>query len=129
MKIQDSLILLLSGFIVWTLGTVYYAYRGAAVLESGNVRYWTSFTLSPMVSTVICIALLRWRHVPASQWVSGMLLIAIPGMIGEALVLCRFSTFMPRVREASAGRYGAFLFVTYAVVLGIAEAVTLRATP
>jgi hypothetical protein len=30
------------------------------------------------------------------------------------------------IQEASGGRYGAFLFATYAVVLGIAEFATLR---
>jgi hypothetical protein len=34
---------------------------------------------------------------------------------------------MPKMQEASAGKYGAFLFATYALVLGIAETVTLRA--
>jgi len=55
------------------------------------------------------------------------LLLAIPGMIGEAVVLSHLSTFMPRIQEASGGRYGAFLFATYAVVLGILEIVTLNA--
>ena len=39
------------------------------------------------------------------------------------------STFMPRVQASSGGRYGAFLFATYALVLGIAELVTLTAKP
>jgi len=56
-----------------------------------------------------------------------MLLLAIPGMIGEAVVLSNLGTFMPRIQEASGGRYGAFLFATYAVVLSIAEFATLRA--
>jgi hypothetical protein len=56
-----------------------------------------------------------------------MLLLAIPGMVGEAVVLSNLGTFMPRIQEASGGRYGAFLFATYAVVLGIAEFATLRA--
>ena len=58
-----------------------------------------------------------------------MLLLAIPGMIGEAVVLSNLSTFMPKLHEASGGRYGAFLFAAYALVLGVAEVVTLRATP
>jgi hypothetical protein len=58
-----------------------------------------------------------------------MLLVAIPGMIGEAVVLSNLETFMPKLHVASGGRYGAFLFATYALVLGIAEVVTLRATP
>lgn len=56
-----------------------------------------------------------------------MLLLAIPGMLGEAVVLPHLSAFMPKLHAASGGRYGAFLFATYAVVLGLAEVVTLRA--
>lgn len=128
MKVQDSIVLFSSGLGVWVVGTIYYAYRGTAVLESGSLRYWISFCLSPVVSAAICIAILRWRQIPASAWASGMLLLAIPGMMGEALVLSHFSIFMPLLQETSAGRYGAFLFAAYAVALGIAEMVTLRAT-
>ena len=63
----------------------------------------------------------------AASWAPAMLLLAIPGMIGEAVVLSHLGTFMPRLHAASGGKYGAFLFATYAVVLGIAEAVTLGA--
>lgn len=129
MKVVDSIVLFGSGLAVWIVGTIYYAYRGTALLESSSLRYWISFLVSPIVSAAICIAILRWRQIPASHWASGMLLLAIPGMIGEALVLSKFSTFMPRLQETSTGRYGAFLFATYAVVLSIAEVVTLRATP
>jgi hypothetical protein len=78
---------------------------------------------------MICIAILKLRHVPPSAWASGMLLLAIPGMVGEAVVLSHLSMFMPRLQASSGGRYGAFLFAAYALGLGIAEVVTLRATP
>ena len=55
--------------------------------------------------------------------------LAIPGMIGEAIVLSNLSTFMPKLRAESGGRYGAFLFITYGLVLGLAEAMTIRAKP
>ncbi len=90
--------------------------------------YWISFFISPLLSAVLCIAILKLRHVPPTAWASGMLLLAIPGMIGEAVVLSHLSTFMPRIHASSGGRYGAFLFATYALVLGIAEVITLRAT-
>ena len=57
-----------------------------------------------------------------------MLALSIPGMIGEALVLSHLTTFMPRLQATSGGKYGAFLFATYGLVLGIAEIVTLRAS-
>jgi hypothetical protein len=49
--------------------------------------------------------------------------------IGETIVLSRLPTFIPKLQAASAGRYGAFLFAAYALVLGIAEVITLKAAP
>jgi hypothetical protein len=129
MKTQDGIVLFVLGLIIWILGSVYYAYRGPFVLETTNLRYWITFFISPLVSAIICIAILKLRHVPRSAWASGVLLLAIPGMIGEAVVLSHLSTFMPRIQASSGGSYGAFLFAAYALVLGIAEVVTLTATP
>jgi hypothetical protein len=127
MKAQDITLLLLSGLAIWILGTVYYAHVGPRILETTSARYWVSFALSPIFSAVICIAILRWRHIASGHWAVAMLLLAIPGMIGEAVVLTHLGTFMPRLHASSGGKYGAFLFATYAVVLGFAEIVTLRA--
>jgi hypothetical protein len=128
MKLQESVLLFVLGLAIWILGTVYYAYRGARVLETTELRYWVNFLLSPVVSAMLCVAILRWRHTGPSNWAAAILLLAIPGMIGEAIVLSHLGTFMPRLHATSGGRYGAFLFATYAVVLGVAEFVTLRAS-
>lgn len=129
MKEPDVALLLILGLIIWVLGTIYYARQGMAILETTSAHYWWAFAASPVISAVLCIVILRWRHIPAAHWASAMLLLAIPGMIGEAMVLSNLSTFMPALKEASGGRYGAFLFATYALVLALAEVVTLRATP
>jgi len=129
MKTQESLLLLAVGLAIWVVGTIYYAYTGHRVLETTTARYWISFATSPIISAILCIAILRWRHIAPSHWAVAMLLLAIPGMIGEAVVLTHLSTFMPRIQESSGGRYGAFLFATYGIVLGIAEFVTLRSAP
>ena len=129
MKGLDVALLLALGSIIWILGTAHYAKHGPAILETTSSRYWSEFALSPVISTVLCTVILRWRHIPAAHWASAMLLLAIPGMIGEAVVLSNLSTFMPKLHEASGGRYGAFLFAAYALVLGVAEVVTLRARP
>ncbi len=126
MKIQECLLLLSLGFVIWILGTIYYASAGHRVLETTPARYWVSFAMSPIISATFCIFILRWRHIAPSNWAVAMLLLSIPGMAGEAVVLSHLGTFMPRIQEASGGRYGAFLFATYAVVLGIAEFATLR---
>jgi len=112
MKAPDVALLLMFGLIIWLVGTIYYASRGPVILETTTIRYWSAFALSPIVSAILCIVILRWRHIAAEHWTSAMLLLAIPGMIGEAVVLSHLSTFMPKLHVASGGRYGAFLYAT-----------------
>jgi hypothetical protein len=129
MNLQESALLFFLGLTIWILGSVYFAYHGPRVLETTAARYWVSFLLSPVVSAAICIAILLWRKIAPPNWATAMLLLAIPGMIGEAVVLSNLATFMPKLHATSGGRYAAFLFATYALVLGMAEVVTLRAKP
>ena len=126
MKTQDITLLLVFGILFWIAGTIWYEMRGPLVFETTSARYWINFILTPLVTTGVCILMLLWRNIPNSEWASAALLIAIPGMIGEAVLLSRFSVLMPKMQAASAGRYGGFLFATYALVLGIAEVVSLR---
>ena len=128
MKAHDVGFLLVIGLIIWIAGTMYYANYGRQILESTSTRYWFAFALSPVISALLCIPILGWRHIPHAHWTSAMLLLALPGMVGEAAALSRMSTFLPKLQATSGGRYGALLFATYAIVLGIAEAVTLYAT-
>jgi hypothetical protein len=128
MKAYDKPLFLAFGAAFWVLGTVWYELRGPQVFESGSQRYWINFVLTPIVTAAICMVILRWRHVPHADWASAALLIALPGMFGEAALLSCFATLMPRMRLETAGKYGAFLFATYALFLTIAEIVTVRAS-
>ena len=129
MKMRDRVLFLLFGLAFWIIGTLWYELRGPLVFETTSLRYWINFVLTPIVSAAVCIAILKWRHIPTPEWASAALLIALPGMFGEAVLLSNFAVLMPRMQPASAGRYGAFLFAAYALFLTIAEIVTLRATP
>jgi hypothetical protein len=127
MKRLDIILLILFGIIFWTAGTLWYRARGPIVFETTPLRFWINFTLAPILSAAVCLAILRWRQIPATNWSTAALLIALPGMFGEAILLTHFATWMPTMQPTSAGRYAAFLFAAYALVLTIAEAVTLRA--
>lgn len=124
---KEIVLLLICGLIFWIAGTLWFERTGPRVFETTAIRYWINFCITPAVSAVGCILILRWRHIPASGWTTAVLLLALPGMFGEAMLLSHFSALMPRMQPASAGRYGAFLFATYALVISIAEIVTLRA--
>jgi hypothetical protein len=127
MSLQNRIILFGLGLIIWIAGSIYYAYRGHQVLETTQPNYWVSFFVSPLLSAILVVAALKLLRIAPSDWASATLLLAIPGMVGEAIVLSHLSTFMPRIQESSGGRYGAFLFATYALVLAIAEFITLKA--
>lgn len=58
MKTQNCIVLFVLGLLIWVLGTVYYADRGPLVLETTSLRYWISFFISPIVSAILCIAIL-----------------------------------------------------------------------
>ena len=126
MKTQDIVLLLAFGIVFWIAGTIWYEMRGPLVFETTSARYWINFVLTPLVTAGVCILMLRWRQIPGPSWSSAALLISLPGMIGEAILLSRFAVLMPRMQVASAGKYGGFLFATYALVLGIAEVVAIR---
>jgi hypothetical protein len=127
MRTREICILLAFGLAFWIAGTLWFERTGPRVFETTAIRYWVNFIITPLFSAGGCILILRWRHIPASAYTTAILLIALPGMFGEAILLSNFSRLMPRMHEASAGKYGAFLFATYALVIGIAEIVTLRA--
>lgn len=128
MTSQDKLVLGLFGAGFWVIGTILYELRGPHVFEGSSQRYWINFVITPVVTALACILLLKWRHIAAAEWSAAALLIALPGMFGEALLLSDFARFMPRMHPATAGRYGAFLFASYSVFLTIAEIVTLWAS-
>jgi len=127
MTTQDRVLFGLFGAAFWVVGTIWYELRGPHVFEAGTQRYWINFVVTPIVTAAVCILILKWRHVAAADWASAALLIALPGMFGEAALLSDFARFMPRMHPETAGRYGAFLFASYALFLTIAEIVTLRA--
>lgn len=109
MKMYDRVLFLLFGLAFWIIGTLWYEVRGSLIFETTSSRYWINFVLTPVMTTVLCLAILRWRHTPAPEWASAALLIALPGMFGEAALLSHFAVLMPRMQPSSAGRYGAFL--------------------
>jgi len=127
MKTSDSIILLIFGLAFWFAGTIYYRFRGAMILETTSSRFWINFVAVPVLCAIVCIAVLRARHIPGAAWASAALLIALPGLFGEAVVLSDFAKFMPRLQASSGAKYGAFLFAAYALFLAAAEVVTLRA--
>jgi len=127
MKARDILLLVLFGSGFWCAGTLFYRVRGPMIFESTSLRYWINFFVTPIVTSAVCILLLKLLRIPAPQWATAALLIALPGMVGEAWMLPRFTVLLPQMHAESGGRLGALLFASYALFLGLCEVVTLLA--
>jgi hypothetical protein len=128
MKSHNYLLLFIFGSIFWALGTLYYQAQGSAIFETTSLRYWVNFILAPVSTALVCVAIFRWREIRVSQWASAAVMLALPGLLGEAILLSHFARWMPRMQASSAGRYGAFLFAMYALLLGAAELASIRAS-
>ncbi|MDE1177993.1 MAG: DUF5367 family protein [Edaphobacter sp.] len=128
MKRPDLVLLLAVGVAFWIIGTIYFSLRGRTILEGRPTVYRTAVLLTAALSSMLCIILFRFMNIPSASWATAMLLIALPGMFGEVIALTNPRIFLPRMQPASAGRYAALLFMTYAVALAIGEFVSLSST-
>ncbi len=106
MKASQVWILLLAGVAVWLIGTVYFALRGPSILETTALRYGAVFMVTPLCSVLLCVGIMCRMGIPPEMWPQAMLLIALPGMVGEAAVLSRLSAWMPRCNPLQAGAMG-----------------------
>ena len=126
MKALDIAILLAFGFAIWILGTIYYASRGPLFSKPPP-----SATGAPLhyrqSSQAFCASRSCVGGNPRCSLGLRHVLLALPGMIGEALVLSHLSTFMPKLQAGSGGRYGALLLLRMRSSWE-SRIVTLRAT-
>lgn len=127
MNLHDCLLFLALGVLLWIVGSVYFAYRGPQILESTALRYRASLLLSPPLAAALVVVALKLLHVAPALWASAALLIALPGLFGEAVALSNLSIFMPRILASGGVRYAALLFAMYAAALTVAETATLLA--
>jgi len=103
MTTKSAVVMALFGGAFWIGGTVLYRIRGAGIFETTSLRYWLNFVITPTATTLLCVGIFRWMGVPSAEWASAALLIALPGMIVEAMLLSNFAKWMPKMQATSAG--------------------------
>ncbi len=120
MNTNDRLSLLLVGFGIWAAGTVAYRQVGSILFERSVMEYWLNVASTGGLCTLVFVGLMRWRRLEPKDWLQGAICIALPGMVGEIPVLAGFAELMSTMHPATAGRYAAFLFSVYSILLGFA---------
>ncbi|PZV08290.1 MAG: hypothetical protein DCF32_05105 [Leptolyngbya sp.] len=120
MTTKDRVSLLLVGFGIWAAATLAYRQVGSIFFEQSVMEYWLNVASTGGLYTLVFVGLMRWRRIEAKDWLQGAICIALPGMLGEIPILAGFAGLMSNMHPATAGRYAAFLFSGYSILLGFA---------
>lgn len=130
MSKQDSLVFGVTGLLAFTVSTAYYLAFGDRLLESAFWFYAFNAFLAAGATGFLFHAGLKVGHTPRRRRPLMALIFALPGLVGGALVMSQLTHLFPRFEPVSIGRYGAFLFVGYALVATMAfERVRPAASP
>ena len=126
MNTRDRISLVLTGFGIWAAATVAYRQVGSVFFERSVVEYWLNVASTGGLYTLVFVGLMRWRHIETKDWLQGAICIALPGMLGEIPILAGFAELMSNMHPETAGRYAAFLFSGYSILLGFAWSMAAR---
>lgn len=120
MNTRDRLSLVLVGFGIWAAATVAYRQVGSIFFERSVMEYWLNVASTGALYTLVFVGLMRWRRIETKDWLQGAICLALPGMLGEIPILAGFAELMSNMQPETAGRYAAFLFSGYSILLGFA---------
>lgn len=128
MSRKDRIILLSLGLMIWLIGTLLYRIAGSYFFESSTVGYWLNVIVTGILCSAVGMGLMKWRRIDTEYWLYGAICLALPGMLGEVLVLSTFSEVMVNMHPETAGRYGAFLFAGYSCLISCAWFTSMKAS-
>lgn len=120
MSTKDKLGFITLGFIVWAAATSVYRVIGSSFFEGSAAGYWLNVIFTGILYAVVSLGLMKWRKIEQKDWLQGAICITLPGMLGEIPILAGFSDLMSNMQPETAGRYAAFLFGGYSILLGAA---------
>jgi drug/metabolite transporter (DMT)-like permease len=126
MSRKDGIILCLLGLFIWAVGTLVYRLAGSYFFESSTVGYWMNAIVTAILYSIVGIGLMKWLRIKSEYWLYGAVCVALPGMLGEVLVLSTFSELMVNMQPETAGRYGAFLFGGYSCLISSAWLMSIK---
>ncbi len=107
---RDALIFALTGFVVWLVGAVMFRFGGHWLFESGP---WVLLAASVSTGFSVCFLLnatMAWRKAPAESAVLVAVIMALPGLFGDAAYALGFHA-ITGLDQASAGAFAALVIV------------------
>jgi hypothetical protein len=128
MSTKSKLGFITLGLIVWAVATSVYRVIGSSFFEGSAAVYWLNVISTGILYAVVSLGLMKWRKIEQKDWLQGAICIALPGMLGEVPILAGFSQLMSNMQPETAGRYAAFLFGGYSILIGTAWLMSTKAS-
>src|SRR5262247_3551890 len=102
--------IVLSGLVLWTIGTVAIRLTGQHLLRNGGPAatlplYLTSFLLMALLARRIC----RGLRLPRESWLEAAALLSLPTLLLDPLSCAFFSTVFPNLDPSAAGAFGGWM--------------------
>ena len=106
------------GFGVWLLATLVFRLAGHLFFLDNNAPLLAIiWLLTIAVLQTFCLALFRRYRLDRAHRCEAAILLALPGMILDAVVTEAFAAVFPNMPGSSAASFGAWLLAAYAAVL------------
>ena len=116
---SEALIFAATGFVVWLVGAVMFRFGGRLLFESG---LWVLLAAAISTAFSVCFlpsATMGWRKAPASRAVIIAVVMALPGLFGDAVYALAFHQ-ITGLAQSSAGAFAALVIFGNAALLAYA---------
>jgi hypothetical protein len=128
MSTKDRVGFIALGLVIWAAGTSVYRLTGSTFFEGSATGYWLNVGFTGILYAAVSLRAMKWRKIQQNDWLQGAICIALPGMLGEVPILASFSELMSNMQPETAGRYAAFLFGGYSILIGTAWLMSAKAS-
>jgi hypothetical protein len=123
---RETLIYAVAGLGVWLNGAVTFRLGGRMLFESGPLVVALTGVVIAALVCLVFRATMRWRKAPDDQAVTVAVIMALPGLFGEAARQLVF-TWATGLRPESASAFDAVIFFGNAALLTYAVMIARRA--
>ena len=110
----------LAGSIAWTGATLFYAAFGGAMIERAFWFYAVNAVITGVILTVLFQGLTKATRIGRHAWLAPALAFAAPSVLLSIAFAPGALRLFANAAPETAGRYGAYLFFAYMLVLAVA---------
>lgn len=115
---MNRLLFVAIGLAVWLLATLVMRAGGHLIfLDDEPAVLYALWLATVLAMFLLAQAIFRWRKLRRAERFEAAALLALPGMLLDALAVEFYASVFPNMPLSAAGSFGAWLLLAYASVL------------